>query len=194
VNARLSQSFKDAISALSFAIEMRDPYTSGHQVRVAKLATAIAIEMNLSEDIIEGILIAGTIHDIGKLSIPAELLSKPGKLTDLELMMIKTHPESGYSILSKIDFPWPVAEIVYQHHERIDGSGYPRNLKADEILIEAKILCVSDVVEAMSSHRPYRPALGIDKALNEILINKGIIYDLDVVDAAVKVFEKHFTF
>ena len=155
------------------AVEMRDPYTAGHQLRVSNLACAIANEMGLSHDKIEGLRMAGFIHDIGKLSIPAEILSKPTKLTDFEFSLIKEHPRSGYEMLKDVESPWPLAQIVYQHHERINGSGYPRKLKGDEILIDARIMAVADVVEAMASHRPYRPALGIEAALEEIEKNKG---------------------
>jgi HD-GYP domain-containing protein (c-di-GMP phosphodiesterase class II) len=151
--------------------------------------------MILSPDKIEGIRIASLIHDIGKISIPAEILSKPTKLTDMEFNLIKDHPKIGYDILRKIDFPWPLAELILQHHERRDGSGYPSGLKGDEILLEAKIIALADVVEAMSSHRPYRPALGIDRALEEISQNKGIFYDPEVVDACIRLFkEKRYKF
>ena len=185
---RMRRTFTEAIHALAFAIETRDPYTTGHQERVSRLATAIATEMALPPDVVEGIQIAATLHDIGKLSVPAELLSKPVRLSALEHSLIETHSQSGYEILSRIEFPWPIAEIVYQHHERMDGSGYPRNLKGSEILLEARILCVADVVEAMSSHRPYRPALGEEKALEEIALHKGSRYDSEVAEACVRVF------
>jgi len=147
--------------------------------------------MGLSEVVTEGIVIAGIVHDIGKLSIPAEILSKPSRLTDVEYMLIKTHSQVGYTILSKIDFPWPIAQIVYQHHERMNGSGYPQKLMEKEMLVEARILAVADVVESMSSHRPYRPALGINKALEEIAQNKGILYDVDVVETCLKLFSEN---
>ena len=188
---KLNETFKGAINLLAIAGEQRDPYTSGHQIRVSKLATAIAKEMGLEENIIEGITIAGIIHDIGKMSIPSELLSKPTKLTELEYSLIQTHAESGYSILKNINFPWPIAEIVYQHHERLDGSGYPRQLKGDNILLEAKILGISDVVEAMSSYRPYRPSLGIKAALAEISENKGITFDQVAVESCQRLFEEN---
>lgn len=188
---KLNETFKGAINLLAIASEQRDPYTSGHQIRVSKLATAIAVEMGLDENIVEGITIAGVIHDIGKMSIPSELLSKPTKLTELEYSLIQTHSESGYSILKNIDFPWPIAEIVYQHHERLDGSGYPRKLKGDKMLLEAKILAVADVVEAMSSYRPYRPSLGIEAALAEISENKGVTYDPNVVESCQRLFEEN---
>jgi PAS domain S-box-containing protein len=178
------------IQVMVSAIEMRDPYTSGHQLRAANLACAIATEMGLPQDKIEGIRMAGSIHDIGKLSIPAEILSKPTRLTDIEFSLIKEHSRIGYEMLKDVESPWPLAQIVYQHHERMDGSGYPRNLKGDEIIMEARIMAVADVVEAMASHRPYRPGLGIDAALMEIEKNKGIFYDNTVADACLKLFRE----
>ena len=181
------------IQVMVSAVETRDPYTSGHQICSADLSRAIATEMQLSQDKIEGIRMASSIHDIGKLSIPAEILSKPTKLSEIEFSLIKEHARQGYEILKNVESPWPLAEIVYQHHERIDGSGYPRNLKGDDILIEARILAVADVVEAMASHRPYRPGLGIDAALNEIEKNRGTIYDKTAADACLRLFrEKGF--
>ena len=192
---KLQKTLEKTIHALASAIEMRDPYTAGHQKRVTKLACAIAKEMDLSKEQIEGIRMAGLIHDIGKISIPFEILTKPGKLNDLEYSLIKTHPQAGYNILKGIEFPWPVAQIVLQHHERMDGSGYPQGLCGKDILLEAGILAVADVVEAMSSHRPYRPAYGIDKALEEISKNKGILYDPEVVNACLRLFnQKGFKF
>ena len=192
---KLQKTLEETIYALASAIEMRDPYTAGHQKRVTKLACAIAKEMGLSKEQIEGIRMAGLIHDIGKISIPSEILTKPGKLNDLEYSLIKTHPQAGYNILKGIEFPWPVAQIVLQHHERMDGSGYPQGLCGKDILLEAGILAVADVVEAMSSHRPYRPAYGIDKALEEISKNKGILYDPEVVNACLRLFnQKGFKF
>ncbi|MCX5826066.1 MAG: HD-GYP domain-containing protein, partial [Deltaproteobacteria bacterium] len=175
---------------MASAVEARDPYTAGHQIRSANLARAIATEMGLSQEKIEGIRIAGSIHDIGKLSIPVEILSKPTKLSELEFSLIKEHARRGYEMLKNVESPWPLAEIVYQHHERMDGSGYPRNLKGEEILIEARILTVADVVESMASHRPYRPGLGIDAALNEIAKNRGIFYDDAVADACLRLFQE----
>ena len=163
------------IQVISATVEVRDPYTAGHQRRVADLARTMAQEMGLSEDQVDGLRLAGTIHDLGKASIPAEILSKPTKLTDLEYRLIQTHSQTGFDILKGIDFPWPIALMVLQHHERIDGSGYPGGLRGEEILLEARIIAVADVVEAIASHRPYRPALGIDIALEEILQNKGIL-------------------
>jgi PAS domain S-box-containing protein len=191
----LRKSVGATIQVMVSAIEMRDPYTAGHQIRTADLARAIATEMGLPKDKIDGIRMVGSIHDIGKLSIPAEILSKPTKLTDIEFSLIKEHSHSGYEMLKNVESPWPLAQIVYQHHERMDGSGYPRNLKGDEILIEARIMAVADVVEAMASHRPYRPGLGIDAALAEIEKNKGTHYDNTVADACLRLFrEKGYQF
>jgi PAS domain S-box-containing protein len=181
------------IQVMVSAVEVRDPYTAGHQNRTANLARAIATEMGVSLDGIEGIRMAGSIHDIGKLSIPAEILSKPTRLTELEFSLIKEHSKQGYEMLKDVKSPWPLAEIVHQHHERMDGSGYPRHLKGDDILLEARIMAVADVVESMASHRPYRPALGIEAALEEIQKNKGTLYDHTVADACLKLFrEKGF--
>ena len=178
------------VTAIASTVERRDPYTAGHQRRTAHLATAIATEMHLPEALIEGLNLAAVVHDIGKIGIPAEILCKPSKLDNLEYGLIKRHPEIGYDILKSIAFPWPLAKTVLQHHERLDGSGYPAGLKDEEILLEAKILAVADVVEAMMSHRPYRPALGIESALNEISRNKDRLYDAKVVDACVKLFQE----
>jgi HD-GYP domain-containing protein (c-di-GMP phosphodiesterase class II) len=181
------------IQVMVSAVETRDPYTSGHQIRSADLSRAIATEMGLPQEKIDGIRMAGSIHDIGKLSIPAEILSKPTKLSDIEFSLIKEHARQGYEILKNVESPWPLAETVYQHHERMDGSGYPRNLKGDEILMEARILAVSDVVESMATHRPYRPALGLNAALAEIENNKGTLYDAEAADACLRLFrEKGF--
>jgi PAS domain S-box-containing protein len=181
------------IQVMVSAVEARDPYTSGHQSRSADLARAIAAQMGLPPAKIDGIRMAGSIHDIGILSIPAEILSKPTKLTNIEFSLIKEHSRNGYEMLKDVESPWPLAEIVYQHHERMDGSGYPRNLKGDEILMEARILAVADVVESMASHRPYRPAIGVEAALEEIEKNKGILYDDAVADACLRLFrEKGF--
>lgn len=188
---KLQQAFEGTIQALALTIEIRDPYTAGHQRRVSELATAMAKELGWSLDQIQAIRIAGDIHDIGKISIPAEILSKPSKLTEVEYSLIKTHPQVGYDILKNVDFPWPIAQIVLQHHERLDGSGYPAGLSGDSILPEAKILAVADTVEAMASHRPYRPALGLERALAEILKYKGILYDAEAVDACFNLFRRH---
>jgi PAS domain S-box-containing protein len=186
----LKKAVGTTIQVLISALEARDPYTAGHQFRVAHLSCAIATEMGLSQAKIDGIQMAGSIHDIGKLSIPAEILSKPTKLTNLEFSLIKEHAQSGYDMLKDVESPWPLAQIVYQHHERMDGSGYPRKLKGDEILVAARIMAVADVVEAMASHRPYRPGLGIEVALEEIAKNKGILYDEAVADACLKLFRE----
>jgi PAS domain S-box-containing protein len=189
----LRKAFGTTIQVMVSAIEARDPYTAGHQIRSTDLARAIATEMGLPQKEIEAIRMAGPIHDIGKLSIPAEILSKPTKLTNIEFLLIKEHSQKGYEMLKDVESPWPLAQIVYQHHERMDGSGYPRNLKGEEILIEARILAVADVVEAMASHRPYRPAIGLDAALEEIENNKGTIYDAGAADACLRLFrEKGF--
>lgn len=191
---KLRRSLLDSISAIAATIEMRDPYTAGHQRRVADLATTIARELRLSEEQIEGLYLASTVHDIGKIRIPAEILSKPGKLTEAEFSLIKQHSEAGYEILKAIDFPWPIATAVLQHHERMDGSGYPNGLRNGEALLEARILAVADVVEAMVSHRPYRAGLGVDAALEEITRHRSVRYDSDVVDACLKLFrEQRYT-
>ena len=190
---KLKKTINAAIDTMSNIIEAKDPYTHGHQHRVCQLAVRIAQELKLPEDKVEGIRIASLIHDIGKIGLPTEILSKPTKLTDIEFSLIKGHSQIGYDILKSIDFSYPIAQIVLQHHERIDGSGYPNKLKGDKILLEAKIIGIADVVEAMSSFRPYRPALGIDKALEEISKNKGILYDPEVVDICIRlVREKGF--
>ncbi len=191
----LERAMHSTIQAISMTVEKRDPYTSGHQLRVAILAKAIAQELKLPESQIESIYMAASIHDIGKISLPAEILVKPIPLTDIEISLIQAHAQAGYDILSGIDFPWPIADIVVQHHERLNGSGYPRGLEGEEILLEARILCVADVVETMASHRPYRPSIGMDKALEEIDTNRGVLYDPHVVDACLTLFqEKNFQF
>ena len=191
----LRNALDGVVKVLSVTTEKRDPYTAGHQRRVADLAWAIGKEMGLGAERVEGMRLAGTIHDIGKISIPAEILSKPSRLTDIENMLIQSHSQVGHDILHGIDFSWPIAEMVLQHHERMNGSGYPLRLKGEDILLEARILAVSDVVEAMASHRPYRPSLGIEAALEEIDENKGVLYDSDVAAACLKLFrEKGFIF
>lgn len=185
---RLRQTIDGVVEAIVMAVEIRDRYTAGHQKRVASLAEAIAREMGIGSEIIEGISVASKIHDLGKLAVPSEILTKPTMLTETEFDIIKTHAQYGYDILKNVEFSWPVAEIVYQHHERIDGSGYPRGLSNDEILLEAKILSVSDVVEAMASHRPYRPSLGLEDALEEIEKNNGKLYDKEVADICLYLF------
>jgi PAS domain S-box-containing protein/putative nucleotidyltransferase with HDIG domain len=192
---RLHEALEGTIQAMALTIEIRDPYTAGHQRRVSKLSCAIARALGMPEARVEGLRVAGDIHDIGKIYVPAEILSKPGQITAIEYGIIKTHPQVGFDILKTIKFPWPVAQIVLQHHERLDGSGYPLGVSGDQILKESRILTVSDIVEAMSSHRPYRPARGIDEALEEISKNKGRFYDSDVVDACIKLFrENQFKF
>lgn len=182
----MQQSLLETIEAVAAMVEMRDPYTAGHQRRVAALAKAIAHELGLPEDICQGIYLAGTVHDVGKLNIPAEILSKPGRLSDIEFQYIKTHPQAGYEILKNIHFPWPLADIVFQHHERLDGSGYPQGLQDGKIAEGAKILSVADAVEAIASHRPYRPGLGMEAALEEIASKRGTQFDAAVVDACVR--------
>lgn len=188
---RLHKNMLQTVEAIAGIVEMRDPYTSGHQARVAELARAIARHMGLSEEEMQVVHLAGLVHDLGKISIPAEILSKPSRLNDIEYSLIKMHPQSGYDILKDIDFSWPIAQMVLQHHERMDGSGYPQGLKGEQILQGARILAVADVVEAMSSHRPYRPGLGINAALEEITRARGTSYDAQVVDACVALFREH---
>lgn len=188
---RMRKTMGGIIHAMSLTIEKRDPYTAGHQRRVAKLCRAIARQMGFSWERVQGIRMAAAIHDLGKIHVPAELLTRPGKLTDNEFGIIKTHPEAGYDILKEIEFAWPIAATIRQHHERLNGSGYPAGLTGENILIEARILAVADVVEAMSSFRPYRPARGIHRALAEIERKKGILYDPRVVDACLEVFKEN---
>ena len=192
---KLQKTFNDIVIALTSTLEIRDPYTAGHQKRVSALSCAIANELELSKDKVECVRIAALLHDIGKIYIPSEILSKPGVISPLEIEMIRTHPAGGYNILKDIDFPWPIADVVKQHHERIDGSGYPECLKGDEILLEARIISVADVVEAMDSPRPYRSTLGILKALKEIEDKSGVIYDAEAVRACIKLFKwKNFDY
>jgi PAS domain S-box-containing protein len=187
---RIRKALAATVQAIAVIVEARDPYTAGHQRRVADLARSIATEMKLPDDQIDGIRVAATIHDLGKISIPAEILSKPTKLKKTEFDLIKEHSQSGYDILKDIDFPWPIARIVLEHHERMNGSGYPNGLTGDNILLESRIIAIADVVEAMASHRPYRPGLGIEVALEEIEKNKGIFYDDAVADACLKLFRE----
>jgi PAS domain S-box-containing protein/putative nucleotidyltransferase with HDIG domain len=192
---RTKETLDATVNSIAMIVETRDPYTTGHQLRVSHLARDIAAEMGLTLDQKEFIGTAAIIHDIGKLSIPSEILSKPKKLTTLEFELIKTHSQSGYNILKDINFPWPVATVILQHHERMNGSGYPNKLKGKDILLEARIVAVADVVEAISSHRPYRPTLGINFALDEITQNRAILYDANVVDACLRLFlDKNYTF
>jgi putative two-component system response regulator len=191
----LHESLEGTIGAMAATLESRDPYTAGHQQRVAELSCAIAREIAFPNERLDGVRMAAMIHDLGKISVPAEILSKPGRLTDLEFNLIKMHPQVGYNILKTVRFPWPVAQMILQHHEKLDGSGYPQGLSGGEILLEARILGVADVVEAMASHRPYRPALGIEAAIEEISKNRGVLYDVTVVDACVNLLtEKGFEF
>jgi putative two-component system response regulator len=191
----LQQSLKSTIVALASTMELRDVYTAGHQRRVSELAAAIGAEMGLPEKQIEGIAIGASLHDLGKMMVPLEILSKPGRLSPIEYQLVQSHAQAGYEVLKPIDFPWPIAKMVQQHHERLDGTGYPLGLRDNEIIQDAKVLTVADVVESMMSHRPYRPGLGIDLALAEIEKGKGVIYDPAAVDACVKLFrEKGFKF
>ena len=192
---QLQRTLEGTVKALAAIAEKTDPYIEAHQLRVARLACAIAKESGLSEEQINGIHTAGLFHDIGKVSVPTQVLGKPSRLSGLEYGMIKTHPQLGHDVLKTIEFPWPVAQIVLQHHERLDNSGYPAGLSGDDILPEAKVLAVADVVEAMSSRRPYRPSCGLDKALEEISQNRGVLYDPDAADACLKLFtEQGFEF
>jgi len=191
----LRKSLEESIQAIVATVELRDPYTAGHQKRVASLAVAIASDLGLPKEEVHGIHLAASIHDLGKIRVPAEILSKPSKLYDMEFMLIKAHAQAGYDILKGIEFPWPIANMVLQHHERLDGSGYPQGLKGDQILLGSRIIAVADVVEAMASHRPYRAALGIDVALAEIEKGRGTAFDPAVVDACLKLFrEGRFAF
>jgi PAS domain S-box-containing protein len=187
---RLRMAMGGMIQAMAYTVEKRDPYTAGHQRRVSDLARTIATEMKLSDDRVDAIRLAGTVHDVGKIAIPSEILSKPGKLTDLEYNLVKKHPEVGFDILKNIDFPWPIAAIVMQHHERLDGSGYPQGLDGEHIMLEAKIIAIADVVEAMASHRPYRAALGVEKAMDEISSGAGKRYDSEIVAVCLDLFNK----
>ena len=192
---KLGLSLEETIRAVATTVEMRDPYTAGHQRRVAELAQAIGVELGLAKSQVHGLRLAGTIHDLGKIGIPSEILSKPGKLSAIELRLIKVHPQTGYDIVKDVEFPWPIAQVILQHHERLDGSGYPSGLKGEQIILDARIMSVADVVEAMSSHRPYRAGLGMDAALEEIQKNSGTHYDREVVDACLRLFrEKAYVF
>lgn len=191
INQELHDALMNTVQVAMILSEMRDPYTTGHERRVAEIAVAISAELCFDRNQQEGIRVAGYLHDVGKIKLPAEILSKPGKLTENEYNLIKDHAQSGYDVLSRVDFPWPIADVALQHHERIDGSGYPKNLKRESIIIEARIIAVADVVEAMSSHRPYRPGLGIEKALAEIERGRALIYDENVVDACLKLFREN---
>jgi putative two-component system response regulator len=191
--AKSQRAMEGIIQAIAATVEIRDPYTSGHQERVAALSCAIAQLMNLPSDTVYGLRMAATLHDLGKIAVPAEILSRPGPLNELEYGLIKNHVQYGYDILKKIEFPWPLAKIVYQHHERMNGSGYPLGLKAEEIILEARILAVADVVETISSHRPYRPSLGMAQALEELIEHRGTLYDANAVDVCIQLAsEKQF--
>ncbi|MDA3814492.1 MAG: HD-GYP domain-containing protein [Candidatus Cloacimonetes bacterium] len=190
----LQKATEDIIQAMSYTSEIRDPYTAGHQKKVCELAITIGKELNITEEQLQGVKFAAMIHDIGKISVPSDILSKPGKIGITEFEVVKGHSQTGYELLDKINFPWPISDIVYQHHERLDGSGYPNGLKGKQILLEAKIISVADTVEAMTSHRPYRPALGLEKALEDITQNKGTYFDPNVVDACIKIFDNGFQF
>ncbi len=192
---KITKALNGTVLAVANTVEMRDPYTAGHQRRVAQLAAAIAQEMGFSAERVEGMRVLGCLHDIGKVAIPAEILSKPGRISPMEFTLIKDHPRVGYEIIKDIDFPFPLAEGILQHHERFNGSGYPQGISGPDIILEARILGVADVVEAMASHRPYRVALGIDQALEEISRNRGILYDPEIVDICLKLFtERGFSF
>jgi response regulator RpfG family c-di-GMP phosphodiesterase len=183
---KFQRAMEGIIQAIAATVEMRDPYTAGHQERVAGIVCAIGRAMGLAEDRVYGLRMAAVLHDVGKIAVPAEILSRPGQLTALEYGIIKNHPQYGYDILKKIEFPWPLATIVLQHHERMNGSGYPQGLKGDEITLEARILAVADVLETISSHRPYRPSLGVNHAIFELRQNRGNLYDADVVDSCIE--------
>jgi HD-GYP domain-containing protein (c-di-GMP phosphodiesterase class II) len=187
---RLERSIMSTVQAISHMVDLRDPYTSGHERRVGELAAAIGTELGMTEHQVTGLRVAGGVHDVGKIAVPAEILSKPTRLSAAEFAIVKTHAQQGYEILKDIDFPWPVAETVWQHHERLDGSGYPRGLRGDEISLEARIMAVADVVESMSTHRPYRPALGVEAAIAELESHSGSLFDPVVVAACVRLFHQ----
>ena len=193
INEELHGALMNTVRVAMILSEMRDPYTAGHERRVAEIAVAISAELGFDNNRQEGIRVAGYLHDVGKIKIPAEILSKPGKLTDNEYSLIKEHAQAGYEVLNRVHFPWPIAEVALQHHERMNGTGYPQQLQGDSIIIEARIIAVADTVEAMSSHRPYRAGLGIEKALAEVEHGRGTAYDMNVVDICLKLFrEKGF--
>lgn len=187
-NKYLRDALMNTVRVAMILSELRDPYTAGHERRVAELSVAISAELGFDDKRQEGMRVAGYLHDVGKMVIPAEILSKPGKLSAIEFALIQAHAQTGFDVLRSVDFPWPIADVALQHHERMNGTGYPQGLKGNDILLEARILAVADVIEAMSSHRPYRAALGIDKALDEIERGRAIVYDADAVDAALKLF------
>ncbi|MFZ5925891.1 MAG: HD-GYP domain-containing protein [Acidobacteriota bacterium] len=183
---RLKKALDGIVQVVTRMVEARDPYTAGHQQRVAGLAVSIGKELGLSQDQLEGLSVGGMIHDLGKVCVPAEILSRPGALSPVEFSLIQMHCEQGFRIIGDIEFPWPVGRMVLEHHEKWNGRGYPKGLSGEQILLEARILCVADVVEAISSHRPYRPGLGLDSAISEIASNRGVLYDPAVVDAFMK--------
>jgi putative nucleotidyltransferase with HDIG domain len=183
---RLRRAMEGTLQSIVLTIEKRDPYTTGHQRRVARLAAAIAREAGLTDGQADCIRMAAGIHDVGKMHVPAEIIGKPGRVTDVEFELIKIHPQAGHEILRNVEFPWPVADIVLQHHERMDGSGYPAGKTGGDILVEARVLAVADVVEAMTAHRPYRAALSVEEAIDEIVLNRGTLFDSRVVDACVQ--------
>nr|HPJ26818.1 HD-GYP domain-containing protein [Synergistaceae bacterium] len=189
-NEKLRDTVNGIVISMAKVVETRDPYTAGHQERVAQLAVAIAREMKLPEERIRGVAVAAVLHDLGKIDVPAEILSKPSKLKEKEYSLIQDHCLAGYEILKNVDFPWPVAQAVLQHHERMDGSGYPCGLSGEQILLESRILAVADVVEAMSSHRPYRPSLGLEAGLKEVSLHRKVRFDADVVDACLNLFTR----
>lgn len=183
---KFQRAMEGIVQAISVAVEMRDPYTAGHQQRVADLSCAIARQMGIHQDDIYGLRMASVIHDLGKITVPAGILSKPGRLSKLEYELIKSHVQAGYDILKRIEFPWPIADIILQHHERLDGSGYPQGLKNDQIMLPARILAIADVFETIASHRPYRPALGLQPAIDELSANRGKLYDTQAVDVCLE--------
>lgn len=190
ITEQLKNSLEQTINVIAMALEKRDPYTAGHQRNVAELSVALAEQIGFDSQAIEGLRLGAMIHDIGKIRVPAEILTRPGRLDEIEFGLIKTHPQVGYDIIKGIDFPWPVAEMVHQHHERLDGSGYPLGLKSNEIIYEAKIIAVADVIDAMSSHRPYRPAVGLAAAIREVENQKDVLYQREVVEAALRLYRE----
>lgn len=188
--AELQSAFMSTVDVIMTLSEMRDPYTAGHERRVGAIAAAIGVELGCDERVVEGLKVAGHLHDIGKITVPSEILSLPGRLSAIQMLLIREHAQAGYDVLKQVEFPWPVALVALQHHERVDGSGYPQGLQGDAILLEARIMAVADVVEAMSSHRPYRAALGLDAALNEITRGRSTAYDAVVADACLKLFKE----
>ena len=187
---QVEQALMETVTSISMMVELRDPYTHGHEGRVASLAAAIALDLGLGDHIAKGLRVTGMLHDIGKVGVPSEILNYPGRLSPIQVLLVREHPQKGYDVLRGIHFPWPVATAVLQHHERLDGSGYPHGLRGDAICMEARILAVADVVEAMASHRPYRPALGVEKALAEIEAQAGELFDPAVVASCLRLFRE----